>query len=293
MGGFLNYEAINTAVHTVINNSNINVAGVMIGCRVLALAFILINWLKEMPKRKGNPEESKKNLLPIGLDSLAGGVMYMLVVVSWPQITQTVDNILGSYVESFDISEQSKSLSMLAEFDRRYDQERLKESLDLPADNSVTGMLGSLLTLFEDVLYGTFYGIILYIVKAIAWLVSVIAYPIFLLERAFLLFLMNIIGPLVIAMAALDKYRDMIYRWFKVYCAVFITGLFFVYVNWFCESIFEALYNIFRDNVLANNADGFDYQDRHMVEVCIFTAIALTKVKLFGSAISLSNRIFA
>ncbi|CAK7073959.1 hypothetical protein [Tissierella sp.] len=293
MDGFLNYNAINQAVHTLVEQAGINISAVLVGSKVLAIAFLLINWLKEFIERKIDPEDGEKKVFPVSLKSLAFGMIYISIIVSWIPITETVDNILGAYVDSFEISEDSNSTTLFAEFNRRYDSERLNESLELPEDNSVIGLLGSLVTLLKDISYGIFFGIILYLVKAIAFVVNLIAYPIFHIERAFLLFLMNIVGPLVIALAAFDKFRELIYKWFKVYCAIFMTGLFFVYVNWFCEGLFSLLYNNFCDKTLNGSITEYNYQDRHLIEVCIFTMIAITKVKLYSSSISLSNRIFS
>lgn len=293
MDGFLNYSAINEAVHTLIDQAGINISAVLVGSKTLAIAFLLINWLKEFIERKIDPEDGEKKVFPVSLKSLAFGMIYIFIIISWVPITETVDNILGAYVDSFKISENSNSTTLLAEFNRRYDSERLKESLELSEDNSVIGLLNSLVTLLQDISYGIFYSIILYLVKAIAFVVNLIAYPIFQIERAFLLFLMNIIAPLVIALAAFDKFRELIFRWFKVYCAIFITGLCFVFVNWFCEGLFSLLYNNFCEKTLNGSITDFDYQDRHLVEVCIFAMIAITKVKLYSSSISFSNRIFS
>lgn len=293
MDGFLSYNAINQAVHEIVDQAGVNISAILVGCKTLAIAFLIINWLKEFVERKIDPEDGEKKIFPVSLKSLAFGMMYITIIISWVPITQTVDNILGAYVDSFEISEDSNSSSILAEFNKRYESEKLKESLDLQEDNSITGLLGSLITLLQDISYGIFYGIILYLVKAIAFIVNIIAYPIFHIERAFLLFLMNIVGPLVVALAAFDKFRELIYRWFKVYCAIFITGLFFVYVNWFCEELFSHLYDNFCTQTLNGSITEYDYQDRHLIEVCIFTMIAIAKVKLYSSSISLSNRIFS
>lgn len=293
MAGFLSYEAINTAVNDVIASADVKIAAVSAGAKSLAVAFMLVNWIKEFIERKADGENEGK--LPVTVKSILLGIFYIFIVISWTPITQTLNGLLDSYVNSFEFTEGSNSMTIFAEFEKRFETEKSKEEQEEASILSQLSLatIASVLLKIWDFFNGAFMSFILYFIKGIAWIINLIAYPIFLLERAFLLFALNILAPFVIALAALDKFRELIYRWVKVYCAVFLTGLLFLVVNWFCEAIFQKLYDNFTATAEGGIFDAFSYYDRHIVEVCIFTVIAFAKLKLYGTSITLANRIFS
>ena len=296
--GFLDYESINKVMQGLIESSNTHIKDVFIGCKALAITFLLINWMKEIMERRLDPENDKVKL-PVSIKSLLFGCFYIFMIISWTEITETLDNLLASYENTISPESEQNSAAIFAEFEKQFDIEKAKEQIVKQKDNSIIGLLSDIENTLLDAMNNVFYSIIFYIVKALAWLVNTIAYPLYLIERAFLLFVMNIIAPFLIALAAFDKFRDLVYKWIKTYCAVFLTGLAFLYANWLCEAHFKGLYNNFIESI-ANGSAGksafgidFNYRDRHLVEVCIFTIIALSKLKLYNASITILNKMFS
>lgn len=291
MDGFLGFEAISKATSSVADQAMPQINILMQAAKTLAVSFLLLNWLREYLEEKKEAMETGRSMLPISIKQLSYSILYILVILNWENLVNTLDYGLTAYVNSFNLEDNVTMNDRFAEWNKEFEEQQL-----IHQEEESTGVLSTistaLISIADYISFGANY-IILNIVKGISWLINLIAYPVFLIERAFLLFIMKIIFPLVLALAAIEKFREKFYKWIMVYCAIFITGLFFVYVTWFCEGIFAALYN----NFLSSPSGSFlgmdlGYYDRHTVELCIFTAIAFAKVKLYGSSIQLASRLF-
>lgn len=289
--GFLGFEAISKATETVVNHCAPQIDILMTSAKTLAVSFLLLNWLREYIEEKREAQKAGKPMLPVSFKQIFYSILYIMIILNWQTLINTLDNGLTAYVSSFDLENNVVMNDRFAEWDKYFEEQRLQN--EKGESTSVLTTISDALTLLVDYIsYGTSY-ILLNIVKGISWFINLIAYPVFLIERAFLLFIMKMIFPLVLALGAIERFREKFYKWIMVYCSIFVTGLFFLFVTWFCEGIFAALYNNFTVNPSGTFlGSDLGYLDRHTVEICIFTVIAFAKVKLYGSSINLASRLF-
>jgi hypothetical protein len=298
--GWFGYEAVQNAIDALSLRANPQIDTFLNVVKILAVAFILLNWIREAIESTKNVGIGKVNYFPVSLSSLIFGIFYIAVVVNSMNILTACDTLLTEYVADFKLENSGTSVG--ERFDKWCAEYEQTEQVIMQQEESNVPILGNIysgIARFLDLIQDGFYFIILVIIKGIAWVIHTISYPVFLIERGFLLFVMKLIAPLVFALAALKEYRELFYKWIKVYCAIFITGLFFIVVTWFCDQLFITLSDNFSSNaasgIYQGDILGMDatYRDRHMVRVCFYAMIAIAKVKLYTSSISLANRIFS
>ena len=90
--------------------------------------------------------------------------------------------------------------------------------------------------------------------------------------------------------SALEQFRPMLMKWIRMYMAVFMTGLFFLFVTWFCDSVYYGLAEKF-NQYAGMGGTGVPDGD-NISRVILFSVVVFTKAKLYSHSITLSNRIF-
>ncbi len=122
------------------------------------------------------------------------------------------------------------------------------------------------------------------------WVLDLFIYPLFLAERYFLLGIMQAFFPLVISMAVFEKFREMGYRFFKLYAAVYMIVPAFFLVNIFVNELYEQVTENFWPNLF-----GTDYGSElfaPVIELAGVGFIILLKFKLYKRATSFTLRLF-
>lgn len=299
---FFGYSAIQKAAESLTASYTSGLGLVMTGAKAVAVSFILLNWIKDyIENMKDRPTDEPR--LPIHPKSLIYGILYIAVVCQYNNISDGLDSALGAFddsiqnlIEGVDGTTGAATMNnTFAEWDKNFTQDVMIE--DGKTAEKGSDLNFSIFDSFGDMISKGFYGFLLIVVKGIAWLVNTVAYPIYLVERVGLLIMMKLLFPFILAIAAFEKFRDLFWRWIKVYCAIFLTGLLFVLVNWLSEGLFQALYANYKNTTLSGVSAGsgligeMGYLDRHLAELCFFTIISFCKVKLYAAAVSLSNRV--
>src|SRR5690554_648286 len=97
--------------------------------------------------------------------------------------------------------------------------------------------------------------VIAFILGMFLWVMDLFIYPLFLAERFFLLGLMQAFFPLVISMAVFERFREMGYRFFILYAAVYmiVPAFFLVYV--FVNLLYEEIITNFCSNLLGEGSE--------------------------------------
>ena len=260
------------------------IAPVFLGTKILAVTFILVNWCKSILQGMDKAKENGKGFSLKPTDILYG-ILYIILILNINLLTDGLDNLLSAYSQSFEV-ENSQSLYNPMEELLLVDETRnLPNETWMDAGVAIMSRFAETLTNVIDPFYW-----LLSILKVIAWLVNVIVYPIFMLERAFILMILKVVLPLVLALAALEEFRPMLMKWIRMYMAVFMTGLFFLFVTWFCDSVYFGLaekYNQYAGIAGTGVPDG-----DNISRVILFTVVVFTKTKLYSHCVTLSNRIF-
>lgn len=124
----------------------------------------------------------------------------------------------------------------------------------------------------------------------ILWIVDLLIYPLFLAERYFILGIMQAFFPLVIALAVFEKFRELGYRFFKIYAAVYMIVPAFFLVNVFVNGLYGEITTNFWPNLF-----GTDYGSElfaPLIELAGIGFIVLLKFKLYKRATSFTLRLF-
>ena len=73
------------------------------------------------------------------------------------------------------------------------------------------------------------------------WFLDNLVYAVFLIERFFFLTVLRLLGPIVFVMAIFEKFRDLLYKWIKLYVAVYLLILPFFVVIYVTNEIYRQL----------------------------------------------------
>lgn len=278
LGSYLSYEAVTQACNALITENGSAVGGLLVGAKGIAVVFILLMWIKDyLETLKSNDPEKKSG---ISLHSIAKGIGYILLVVSFNNISDLLDRGLGAYESAFDMS---VSEQMYESYNKDW---LLDEENKIINDNTIgADLVNSSVALYKEVKdmvsnsFDPFYWL-MQILKPIAWAVNVFVFPMFLIERGFLLLVMKLSAPLVLALGAIEAYRPLVKKWIMLYCAVFLTGAFLVLATQFADGFYKTLVN------------NFDLEDSNLSQLMIFSVVAFGKVKLYKAAVEISYKIF-
>ena len=133
--------------------------------------------------------------------------------------------------------------------------------------------------------------VVAFILGIFLWIMDLFIYPLFLAERYFLLGLMQAFFPLVISMAVFEKFREMGYRFFKLYAAVYMIVPAFFLVNVFVNLLYEEINTNFWGNLLVTGAESGVFAP--IIQLGSVGFIVFLKFKLYRRAISFTFRLFA
>lgn len=276
---YLSYDNVTQVCNNILMNQGSLVDNVIVGAKILGIAFVLLYWIVQYAK--GIDRNQGDKMSGITTHKIIVGVLYILLIASYNHVFDLLDRGLGAYeasigVEVSDSMYQAMDEDWIAEDQKNALEEAESESSSTwDATVSMAKDLGKIVTNMGDLWWWC-----LQLLKVVAWCVNIMVLPIFLLERGFLLLLMKIAFPLVLALGANEIYRDLVKKWILLYCAVFITGLFFILATQFCDEVYRTLIN-------AGNMSEDSY-----AKLIIFAVVVFAKVKLYKGAIEISYKIF-
>lgn len=103
----LSQESLNTVTQQVMSSVDSMIAPVFVGTKVLALAFILINWGKKLLEGMDRAKEEGKNFSLKPTD-IVYGMLYILLVVNINVVTEGMEDLLASYAGSFQVENSQR-----------------------------------------------------------------------------------------------------------------------------------------------------------------------------------------
>lgn len=274
---YLSYDNITQVCNEILMDKGSLVQGVLVGAKILGVTFILLYWIIKYAEGLKNNDADKKS--GITVHNILAGVVYMVLICSYNNIVDVMDRGLGAYQASIDAQPSYQIYKALDEEWIAEDEEEAirnaENSSFWSASMDAMEQVAHWITNFGDIWW---WG--LQVLKILGWLINVMVTPIFLLERGFYLLLMKIVFPLILALGANEAFRGWVKRWIGLYCAIFLTGLFFILAMQFCDEAYRMIIN----------AGGM--ADDNQAKTIIFAVVVFTKVKLFKGAIELSYKLF-
>ena len=264
------------AVFSTIKESSFSQYTIL-GMKALAILFFLVNIIKKYNEGAVSSEGYTWGLSPAEL--IKNFVIVLLVIFS-TQVLGYFDSILVAIEMAY--RDTAPALLPL----------QLQE-MEIEEDINFVEAGTKALSMLYEYLVTPFYPmkVVAFILGIFLWIMDMFIYPLFLAERYFLLGLMQAFFPLVISMAVFEKFRDMGYRFFKLYAAVYMVVPAFFLVNVFVNLLYEEINTNFWGNLLGSGADSGVFAP--IVQLGSVGFIVFLKFKLYHRAISFTFRLFA
>lgn len=264
------------AVFTTIKGTDF-AAYTIAGMKSLAVLLFLVNIIKKYNEGAVSSDGYTWGLSPA---ELIKNFMIVLLVIFSTQILNVFDGILVGIESNF--RDTAPALVPLQLQDVEVEQ-------DLGLVEAGSKALGIL----YEYLVTPFYPMkaVAFIIGIFLWIMDLFIYPLFLAERFFLLGLMQVFFPLVISMAVFERFREMGYRFFKLYAAVYMIVPAFFLVNIFINQLYNAINTDFWLNLVGDDVDGSILAP--VIQLGSIGFMVLLKFKLYQRAIAFTFRLFS
>ena len=264
------------AVFTTIKQSSFS-QYTIVGMKALAILFFLVNIIKKYNEGAVSSDGYTWGLSPAEL--IKNFVVVLLVIFS----TQVLDFFDGILV-AIETEYRNTAPALLPL--------QLQE-MEIEEDINFVEAGTKALSMLYEYLVTPFYPmkVVAFILGIFLWIMDLFIYPLFLAERYFLLGLMQAFFPLVISMAVFEKFREMGYRFFKLYAAVYMIVPAFFLVNVFVNLLYEEINTNFWGDLLGTGAESGVFAP--IIQLGSVGFIVFLKFKLYRRAISFTFRLFA
>lgn len=264
------------AVFTTIKESSFS-QYTIVGMKALAILFFLVNIIKKYNEGAVSSDGYTWGLSPA---ELIKNFVVVLVVIFSTQVLGFFDGILVAIEMEYRNTAPALLPLQLQEME-------IEEDINfVEAGTKARSML-------YEYLVTPFYPmkVVAFILGIFLWVMDLFIYPLFLAERYFLLGLMQAFFPLVISMAVFEKFREMGYRFFKLYAAVYMIVPAFFLVNVFVNLLYEEINTNFWGNLLGTGPESGVFAP--IIQLGSVGFIVFLKFKLYRRAISFTFRLFA
>ncbi|MFS4418570.1 hypothetical protein [Maribacter sp. 2307ULW6-5] len=263
-------------VFQVIKNSDFS-QYTMVGIKILAVLFFLVNILKKYTEGMANTEGTTWGLTPT---ELAKNLLVVLLVIFSDQALSYFDAILVAIESQY--RDTAPALLPLQLQDIPIEEElgaldAAKKAMALLYEALVTPLFG--------------FRIFAFIISLFLWLIDLFIYPLFLAERYFLLGILQAFFPLVICLAVFEKFRGLAYGFFKLYAGVYLLVPAFFLVNVFVNNLYTEINESFWPTLFGGDMGNRIFAP--VVELGSIGFIVFLKFKLYRKATSFTLRLFS
>ncbi|MUP46530.1 hypothetical protein E0K83_12355 [Gramella sp. BOM4] len=263
------------AVFTTIKQTDLSQYTIT-GIKALAVLLFLVNIIKKYHEGAVASDGYTWGLNPA--DLIRNLVIVLLVIFS-SEILSVFDGILVGVETRFrDTAPALVPLQL--------------QDVEIERDMGLVEAGSKALAMLYEYLVTPFYPmkVIAFILGIFLWIMDLFIYPLFLAERFFLLGLMQLLFPLVISLSVFEKFRELAYRFFKLYAAVYMIVPAFFLVNIFINQLYNAINTDFWPNLVGNSIDGSVLAP--VIQLGSIGFMVLLKFKLYKQAIAFTFRIF-
>lgn len=247
------------------------------GMKALAVLFFLVNVIKKYYEGGATRTGLTWGLTPT---DLVRNFAVVLVVLFSTEVLATFDTILVAIEGQY--RETAPELMPLG----LQEVEVAEEPGLLDAASKAMGLL-------YEWLSTPFLGLrsLAWMGGLVLWILDLFIYPLFLAERYFILGVMQAFFPLVISMAVFEKFREMGYRFFRLYAAVYMMVPAFFLVNVFVNTLYQEVVENFWPNLFGTDFGSELFAP--VIELAGIGFIVLLKFKLYKRATTFTFRLFA
>lgn len=247
------------------------------GMKALAVLFFLFNIIKKYYEGGAMRTGLTWGLTPT---DLIGNFAVVLVVLFSTEVLGAFDNILVAIETQYrDMAPELMPLAL--------------QEVEVEEETGLFDAATKAMGLLYEWLATPFMGLrtLAWAGSLVLWVLDLFIYPLFLAERYFILGVMQAFFPLVIVMAVFEKFREMGYRFFRLYAAVYMIVPAFFLVNVFVNVLYQQITENFWPNLF-----GTDFGNElfaPLIELAGIGFIVLLKFKLYKRATTFTFRLFA
>ena len=248
----------------------------IVGMKALGVLFFLINILKKYYEGGASSDGITWGLTPT---DLIKNFAVVLVVIFSTEVLGAFDTILVAIEGQY--RETAPTLVPLG-----------IQEVEIEEDLGLLDATAKAMGLLYEWLATPFLGIrmLAWGFGLILWVLDLFIYPLFLAERYFLLGVMQAFFPLVISMAVFERFREMGYRFFKLYAAVYMIVPAFFLVNIFVNELYKEITENFWPSLFGTDFGSELFAP--LIELAGIGFILLLKFKLYKRATSFTFRLF-
>lgn len=246
------------------------------GMKALAVFLFLVNLIKKYQEGAVKNDGLTWGLSPA--DLIRNFVVVLLVIFS-TDVLAVFDGILVSIETEFrDTAPALVPLQL--------------QDVQIERDMGLVEAGSKALAMLYEYLITPFYPmkLVAFIIGVFLWIMDLFIYPLFLAERFFILGLMQVFFPLVMSLAVFEKFREIGYRFFRLYAAVYMVVPAFFLVNIFINQLYEAINTDFWPNLMGEEANGSILAP--VIQLGSLGFIVLLKFKLYQRSIAFTFRVF-
>lgn len=282
------YEFIHD-VYSSLNNSDFTFWGVT-SLKTICGFALMCNWTYKYYKQKNLFKAGEQEKALFSQEDIVRGFLLLIAIGSYDYILESVDFVL-TLIETEAI--QTASTRIVYGLDQGNMQ---------PADEcdgimcALNGIYNVIVRISSDPLW-----IFLKLCEGIAWFLDLVLYFVFLAERFFLLWIMKMIGALVLALSAFEKFRKWFYNWAGIYMAIWMLILPYVAINMFTNNFYMAaeqqLSDVMGGASYTMDDDGMQwlnwYPPNSTPMILILLVMVWIKFKLFRKSSDLIYKLFS
>ena len=267
----ITYEAI-LHLYQEFFSEHLNLGQFTTALKVLAIAFFVINVWTNMFSRMGTAIGRAQ--LPFDERKLLSSLFIVLAIAFYDKLLDFLDTLLLT-------------------FDTTYSH--FSPTYVLPAEEEIESTEGSFIdtgaklkeaaTQFLLIAKDPSHLLVL-LLEGISWIIDLAIYAVFLLERFFFIGLLKVLGAIAIVLSVFEKFRDLAYKWLKLYIAVYLLIIPFFLIVGFGGFVFD-----FFDKAIGyNSPENFLLGSK--VRVMVLAIMIWLKLRLFKKSYDLVYKIF-
>ncbi|WP_196888959.1 hypothetical protein [Aureivirga sp. CE67] len=243
---------------------------ILLGIKFFAIAFILINiWSHLVDSTQEN-----KITFPIKINRLLASVIMVLILASYNHVLNFLDQLLIGFDEYFNNSYPNYEYFVKDDVTEVVDDNNWEDKMK-EMSYGVLDFLKNPIYLISNIIY------------YILWLIDCAVYGVFLLERFFFIGVLKLLGAIAICMAVFEKFRDLFYKWLKLYIALYLLIIpFFLIIAFghYLDELTKDILKILPVNVMLLQADFY--------RSIVLLIIVWLKFRLFKRSYDLVYKIF-
>lgn len=194
--------------------------------KFLAISVFMLSFYSNILSTRFDWGEAK---LPFDKSKFINTIIVVLIIASYDKVLVLFDSLLSPIDAMINTYNPLDHALFKEEVDVKTEDLGVSAAL-IQLANGVISTIKNPLSIITSIAYGVF------------WILDNIIYSVFLIERFFFLTVLKILGPIAFIMSIHEKYRDLLYKWIKLYVSAYLLIIPFFLVIYITNEMYLELY---------------------------------------------------